>query len=111
MVRRLRSRSNPLGTPTGSGLGTTPGGTPGSTPGDNITPRANAVAVGDARAADHEALVQTGGMLPPPIVTPKQAHKLTDILHGNQGEYRLAHNRDEEYPMQGTSSMIGDSSP
>jgi hypothetical protein len=110
-VRRLRSRSNPLGTPTGSSLGTTPRDTPGSTPGDDITPRANAVAVGDARAADHEALVQNGGMLPPPIVTPKQAHKLADILHGNQGEYRLVHNRDEEYPMQGTSSMIGDSSP
>jgi hypothetical protein len=110
-VRRLRSRSNPLGTPKSRGLGTTPGGTPGTTPGDDITPRADAVAVGDACAANHEALVQTGGMLPPPIVTLRQAHNLGDTLHGNKGKYRLVHNQDEEYPMQGTSSIIRDSLP
>lgn len=92
-----------MGTPKSSGLG--------NTPGDDITPRANAVAVGDARAADHEALVQDRGMLPPPILTPRKALRLGDIQHGNHGTYRLVHNRNDEYPMQGTSSMIGDSSP
>jgi hypothetical protein len=108
-VRRLRSGSNLASpeTPTPLSIeGTTPLAIEGTTPGDNM------VAAGDARAAHHEDLAQSGGLMPPPprSISRPISH-LIDRMAGERGDFRLAHNRKEDYAiMQLTSSIVGESS-
>jgi hypothetical protein len=99
-VRRLRSGTN-IESPE----------TPTTPSREDPTPRDDMVAVGDARAAHHEDLVRNGGLMPPPPRSiSRQLGRLADQLSGEQGEFRLAHNRTEDYPIQLTSSIVGESS-